>query len=243
VLHSAAARIAFAHFPKTAGHSLIEWFRGTFADAAFVEADAPLGVSHLPVRESLLRLGVNGGYGRRLGRVGRRIVRSLVPFETPPGSRWRVIGVVREPLEMLVSLYEYWRDYPFEEVPATALIHAARAGSFRGFLNQAVVRGSLPKYENFFDVGGTAWKDTRLLDFATLDGALATVAREWGFDVPSRGLARRNVGPRPDRDLSAYADEAGPLLLAVHAHFRWYYSVARRVVVRGGEPARGIAAA
>ena len=62
-----------------------------------------------------------------------------------------------------------------------------------------VVRGSLPKYENFFDVGGPVWASTRLLDFADLDGALARVGEEWGFTVPAAGLARRNVGPRPTR--------------------------------------------
>jgi hypothetical protein len=40
MLHSPAANIAFAHYPKTAGHSLVSWFRGAFPDAAFVDPPA-----------------------------------------------------------------------------------------------------------------------------------------------------------------------------------------------------------
>lgn len=238
VLHSRSARIAFAHYPKTAGHSIVDWFRRTFPDAAFVEADVPHAVSHLPVRESLLRMGVLRAPGRHVGRAARRIVRAVLPAEdVNAAGRWRVIGVVREPLEMLVSLFEYWRDYPFAEVPSSALIRSARSGSFRDFLRQAVVRGQLPKYENFFDVGGDVWQNTRLLDFDTLDAALAAVGREWGFDVPRQGLDRLNTRSGVDRDLAAYAAEAGPMLLAVHRRFRWYYTCRSRVLVRGGVPA------
>lgn len=242
MLHSRAARIAFAHYPKTAGHSIVDWFRRTFPDAAFVEADLPHGVSHLPVRESLLRLGVVSDRGTNVGRVGREIIRAVLPRRgSHEAGRWRVIGVVRDPLEMLVSLFEYWRDYPFREVPSSVLIRTARSGSFRDFLRQAVVRGLLPKYENFFDVGGEVWPNTRLLDFATLDASLATVAREWGFDAPRDGLGRLNARPRAERDLSAYAAEAGPLLLDLQSHFRWYSSH-RSDLVRGDEPVRRRAA-
>ena len=40
MLYSRSANIAFAHYPKTAGHSLVAWFRETFPDAAFVDPPA-----------------------------------------------------------------------------------------------------------------------------------------------------------------------------------------------------------
>lgn len=235
MLHSRAAGIAFAHYPKTAGHALVEWFRGAFPDAAFVEPDPVHPVSHLPVRESLLRLGALPSGGRFLGRVGRTALGRFgaIAGSVGPARPWRVIGVVREPFEMLVSLFEYWRDYPFAAEPDSTLIRAARSGSFPVFLNRAVVRGELPKYENFFDVGGAMWPWTRLLDFADLDAALAAVGREWGFDVPAAGLARRNVGPRPARDLGPYRHAAGPLMAAVERRFAWYRRQGADLLVRG----------
>jgi len=235
VLHSRAAGIAFAHYPKTAGHALVEWFRATFPDAAFVEPDPVHPISHLPVRESLVRLGAVPRGGRILGRAGRAAVGRIAAIagRIGPAPKWRVIGVVREPFEMLVSLFEYWRDYPFATEPDSTLIRAARSGSFGVFLDRAVVRGELPKYENFFDVGGPVWASTRLLDFADLDLALARVGEEWGFTVPAAGLARRNVGPRPTRDLGPYRAAAGPLLLAVERRFAWYRRQGAGILVRG----------
>ena len=236
MLHSPSAGIAFAHYPKTAGHSLVEWFRATFPDAVFVEPNPVHPVSHLPVRESLLRLGFTSRHDRSLGRVGRSIARGclrLVTGDDPEPAPLRIIGVVREPFEMLVSLFEYWRDFPVRSDDESPLMRAARTGSFRTFLEGACLRGELPKYENFFDVGGPAWPSTRLLDFACLDEALATVGEEWGFPVTAAALARRNVGPRPARDLGPYAREAGTLLGAVQARFRWYERHASRILVRG----------
>lgn len=232
MLYSPSAGIAFAHYPKTAGHSLVEWFRGTFPDARFVEPDPVHPISHLPVHESLVRLGFLPGRSRGLGRVGRRITGACVRLVAGAPRMPRIIGAVREPFSMLVSLFEYWRDYPFAAEPDSTLIRAARSGSFRAFLERAVVRGELPKYENFFDVGGPAWASTRLLDFSTLEESLAHVGREWGFSVPPGSLGRRNVGPRPRRDLEPYRDEAAPLAFAIRSRFRWYDSAVGRLLVR-----------
>jgi hypothetical protein len=49
MLYSPAARVAFAHYPKTAGCSMTEWFQRVFPEAAHVDPDNP----HVPVRASL----------------------------------------------------------------------------------------------------------------------------------------------------------------------------------------------
>lgn len=236
MLYSPRHSIAFAHYPKTAGHSLVKWFRGTFPDARFVRPDPIHPVSHLSVRESLDHLGLAPQPFRFLGRAGRNAVgtlaRHVVPFPRPP---LRIIGVVREPMSMLVSLFEYWKSYDFGSEPISPLIAAARTGSFPTFLHRAVVRRELPKYENFFDVGGVAWDTTRLLDLDVLDESLAELMREWGIDTPSPRLERCNVGPRQVRDLSPYLEEAGALATVARAYFGWYY---RRHATRAGRGTR-----
>lgn len=224
MLYSPSHQIAFAHYPKTAGHSLVRWFRAAFPDARFLVPDPIHPVSHLPVRESLDHLGIAPQPLRFLGRSSRGAVnamtRNILSFRGPP---LRIFGVVREPMAMLVSLYEYWRNYDFGAEATTPLILAARSGSFRTFLHRAVVRRELPKYENFFDVGGVAWHSTRLLDLESIDEALAALVREWGLDTAPPRLERCNVGPRQVRDLGAHLEEAGPLVAVARSYFGWYY--------------------
>lgn len=224
LLYSRRHGIAFAHYPKTAGHSMVKWFRETFPDAAFVKPDPIHPVSHLSVRESLDHLGIAPQSLRFLGRSGRNAVGSLARhillFPRPP---LRIIGVVREPLAMLVSLFEYWKSYDFGAEPITPLIRAAKTGSFKTFLEHAILRRELPKYDNFFDVGGQAWGNTRLLDLESLDADLAALTDEWGIETPVTRLDRCNVGPRQGRDLSLYLDEAGALVDVARSYFGWYY--------------------
>ena len=224
MLYSRQHSIAFAHYPKTAGHSMVKWFRATFPDAAFVTPDPIHPVSHLSVRESLDRLGIAPQPLRFLGRSGRNAVgnlaRHILPFPQP---QLRIIGVVREPMAMLVSLFEYWQSYDFGAEPITPLIAAAKTGSFPIFLERAILRRELPKYDNFFDVGGQAWANTRLLDLESLDDDLDALTDEWGIETPVTRLDRCNVGPRPVRDLSPYLEEAGALATAARSYFGWYY--------------------
>ena len=239
MLYSRFHDIAFAHYPKTAGHSLVEWFRSVFPDASFAEPPSRYDVSHLPVRDSLIRLGLvaapaeapRNPLSRLLLRVTGRPRASANDDRCPT----RIIGVVREPLEMLVSLYEYWRAFPFGVEPDEAFIRSARVGTFRDFLEIGVLRGVLWNYDTFFDVGGPAWPTTRLIDFRHLDAGLASVCREFGIQsqVP---LARRNAGPHHGRALASYRDAAGPLLAEVHRHFHWYYEQGDTAIVRGHEP-------
>lgn len=189
-----------------------------FPDGDLLEAENP----HLPVAMALDRIGgppEPKGW-RRLLAAGRR-------RRGPP----LVVGVIREPFEMLVSLYEYWQRHAFPVEPTAAFILAARHGTFPEFLRMAVVDGHAPTYEWFFDVGGRAWGRTRLLDFATIEIGLTLVARELGI-ADSPALERRNAADR-GRDLSAYRRAAADLLPEVRRHFRWYYDEGTRLAIGG----------
>ncbi|MFM8893627.1 MAG: hypothetical protein ACKOTB_18795 [Planctomycetia bacterium] len=250
MLYSRSADIGFAHYPKTAGHSLTRWFCATFPDAELVERHPWYDVNHLPVRDSLERLGLvprreptrarglSGAWDRFLGHAvrlatgrpttgGRRRGPPVQPCST------RIIGVVREPFEMLVSLFEYWRTFAFPAPPTQPLILQARSGNVREFLRAAVADAGLPSYEEFFDIDGPAAGGTRLLDFARLEPALVAVCLEFGIPGPGARLGQHNAGPGRSRNLESYRDEAGDLLAAVEHHFRWYYRDCVHTMVRG----------
>lgn len=229
MLYSQVRHIAFAHYPKTAGCTLFQWFTAGFPDAVHVDPNNP----HMDVRRGLKRLATAAGTETRSGSV-----RLLRPFDWlhPRTSRLRglrVIGVLREPFEMLVSLYEFWRKTPSHiEVPP--FIDVARSGTFRDFLWMAVVEKEMPRYEDFFDVGGPAWADTRLIDFHGLETGLAAVCAEFGIGQAVR-LERINAGGGRRRSLEEYRAEAATLCLNVRGYFRWYYAHGARLAIRGGE--------
>ena len=235
MLFSPAGQIAFAHYPKTAGTSITSWFRESFPDAAYVEP----GNCHMPVRTSLERLGLVTAPARRSKFVREclRLVRHVMPrdFPVPERCDLPIIGVVREPFEMLVSLYEYWRRYEFQEEPKEGLIRVARTGTFREFLRLAVGERWLANYRTYFDIDGPAWASTRLIDFQALEPGLTAVCREFGIEPPAF-LDRRNAAPRGARDLGGYLAEAGSLVFEVRSHFRWYYEEAEGVLIRGERP-------
>ena len=214
MLYSRVARVAFAHYPKTAGTSLQHWFRTVFPDARLLVPDN----QHLPVRSGLEMIGREP--------AGRR----WLPWRSdtrPPGPDL-IVGVVREPFETIVSLFEFWRGYPFDPEPQAAFIRCARFGTFPEFVRMAVVEGQLPTYEWFFDADGPAWSRTRLIDFETLDRDLFAATAERRRRSPP--LERRNAHSGP-RDLTVYHDLAGDLVDRVHEHFRWYYD-RRRTALR-----------
>ena len=211
MFYSRASRVAFAHYPKTGGTSLQHWFRQAFPDARLLVPDNP----HLPVRTALEMITAADRQDRRqCWRPWRG-----APREPRPRL---IVGVLREPFEMLVSLFEYWRDFPFPAEPTADFIRTARRGAFVDFVRMAVVDGQLPTYEWFFDVGGPAWPNTRLLDFQTLEEALPSVARDLRLPRPP-SLEHRN-SHRGTRNLDAYRDTAGTLVDRVHSYFRWYYT-------------------
>lgn len=232
MLYSPEAHVAFAHYPKTAGSSLTAWFRESLPDASYVDPDN----CHQTVRKSLEQLGFVTPWSSR-PRIMRECFR-LVHRLAPERSDLRIVGVVREPFEMLISLYEYWRRIELPEEPEADLIRAARGGTFRQFLRLAVGERLLANYETYFDVGGPAWATTRLIDFQSLETGLEAVCREFGIDRPVR-LQRINAGRRQRRDVGAYLAEAGALAFEVRTHFQWYYDEAVRIMVRGHSgPAR-----
>jgi len=238
MLYSDSTAVAFAHYPKTAGSSLSAWIRAALPDAREVAPGDP----HIAVRDALVQAGlVSSGARTGLGRVRFTIARAatrlltgrkLLPpvVATRPGTR--IIGVIREPFEMLVSLYEFWRRHPFPVEPPQPLIRAARTDTFRAFAALAVDGRQLPDYRQFFDVGGLFWPDTRLLDFASLEPALMQVCDELG--ISQRPLLKRlNAAPRTKHCLGAYRAEAGPLVFRIRSYFGWYYDEGVRVMLRG----------
>ncbi len=220
MLYSPAANVAFAHYPKTAGSAIADWFRRVFPDACYVRPGHP----HVDVRRSLALL----SGGRNLPPVPRlrylaRAPKWRLPIEPQADlpETIRIIGVVREPLEMLASLYEYWRRFDANPGPADRFVTSAWEGRFADFVGLAISR-RLPTYATFFNAGGPAWPNTRLVHFADVEEGLRRACREFGLDV-TVDLPRKNAAPAGGPSLEAYARAAGGLVPHVHRHFAWYH--------------------
>ena len=231
MIHSAAGNIAFAHYPKTAGCTMFQWFTTAFPDAMHLDPERP----HMNVRRSLRFMG--GGLTRTFS-GGLRLL-NPADWLAPRRQRTaadraglRIIGVIREPFEMLVSLYEFWKKTP-AGMEVSPFIASARDGTFSDFVWMAVVQKEMPKYEEFFDVGGPAWANTRLIDFATLDSGLAAVCAEFKIRGTPR-LERINGGGR-QRSLEDYRESVATMVINVRSHFRWYYEHGVRLAIRGGD--------
>ena len=231
-------RIAFAHYPKTAGSSLQKWFMDTCPDAELLVPDNP----HLPVSLSLKRLRPPA-LQRRLGRFTHSSLTLFSPAMSdryrPLHSSLRIVGVIREPFEMLVSLFEFWKREPAVADSADPFIGCTQHHTFRDFLAAAVIGGRMPSYDQFFDVGGPLWKSTTLLDFESLQPALQAFCDDNGLGharpLPS---LNRSAGRR---DIQRYVDEARPLMADVRKHFRWYYEEGIHLMIRGRQVLRAAA--
>jgi hypothetical protein len=239
MLYSRRHNIAFAHYPKTAGSSVQRWFFDTFSDAVLLNEENP----HLPVDESL-RLMRPNRWQKRAVRLGRESLRIFSPqlaeqFRPFPESL-RVIGVLRDPFDMLVSLFEYWKREPFEIEPADPFIQCARRGCFRDFVAAAVIGSRVPTYEQFFGVGGPLWANTHLLDFETLQPALDRLCVTLGIGN-HRCLPALNRAPKGGHDTNRYRDEAGPLVAEVARYFRWYHDEGVHLLIRGDRQVRAAA--
>jgi len=142
MLYSLTANIAVAHYPKTAGSAIAAWFRRRFPDARYVRPGHP----HVDVRRSLAWL--SGGHSLPPVARLRYLARASnwrLPIKPRPDlpHTIRIIGVVREPLEMLVSLHDYRRRGDANPNPRDRLVTAAWEGRFADFVGQAV-GGRLP---------------------------------------------------------------------------------------------------
>lgn len=219
MLYSHAHRLAFAHYPKTAGSAISVWFRRAFPDAVEVDPGEP----HIDVRRALGRLAGAGSWSA-FGRRARRDTDRATAWSGDPlaARRVRFVGVVRSPLEMLVSLYEFWRRLDTHPAPGNRLITTARTGSFRQFVDMAICRRRLPNYASFFDVDGPAWSRTRLVHFGAVESGLQHVLDDLGVPVQVR-LERHNHAPVERWPLEDYRREAGPVMPEVHRRFAWYY--------------------
>jgi len=222
MLYSRLHRIAFAHYPKTAGSSIANWFQQTFPDARWIDKRHP----HLEVRKSLGRLSA----GHSLPPL-ERLRYAMRPSQWLPSvhidrslpQTLRIFGVVRSPLELIVSLYEFWRrNQSHRHSLNDPFIRAAGQGSFTTFLNECLLSKRLKPYESFFDVGGIAWPRTRLIHFDHLESGLRQVLDGFGIDVavdlPRVNCAAKDVGRR-----AHYEALAQPFLADIRRHFRWYY--------------------
>jgi hypothetical protein len=231
MLVSRTHKIAFAHYPKTAGTSLQRWFLETFPDAELLVANNP----HYPVNLSL-RLLHPRYLPRRLGRFTHRSLKLLSPTLaeqfSPLHASLQIVGVIRDPFEMLVSLFEFWKREPAVANSTDAFIGCTQHHTFRDFLAAAVIGGRMPTYAQFFDVGGPLWHNTTLLAFESLQPALQAFcdANRLGH---ARPLPSLNRSPSEGRNIQRYVDEAGTLMEDVRRHFRWYYEEGVHLMVRG----------
>ena len=238
MLVSRTHKLAFAHYPKTAGTSLQRWFIATCPDAALLVPNNP----HYPVRQSLSLLRPRS-IQRRLERLTDRSLKLFSPTLAdryrPLRESLRIVGVIRDPFEMLVSLFEFWQREPSLADSTDAFIGCTRHHTFRDFLAAAVIGGRIPTYNQFFDVGGPLWHNTTLLDFESLQPALQAFCdgNGLGHARPLPSLNRSAGG----RDIQRYVDEAGPLMADVRKHFRWYYEEGVHLMIRGKKPVQAAA--
>ena len=238
MLISRTHKLAFAHYPKTAGTSLQRWFLDTCPDAELLVRDNP----HYPVSPSLRRLRPPA-FQRRLGRLTHRSLKLLSPTLAdrlrPLHASLRIVGVIRDPFEMLVSLFEFWQREPAVAGSKDAFIGCTQHHTFRDFVAAAVIGGRILSYDQFFDVGGPLWQNTTLLDFESLQPALQAFCDDNGLGHarPLPSLNRSAGG----RDIQRYVDEAGPLMADVRRHFRWYYEEGVHLMIRGEKPLRAAA--
>lgn len=230
MLFSSQHHVLFAHYPKTAGSSMREWFKLVFPDHLDIAPDNP----HLTVRAGMERLRSSGHAVVSVADGGSIPIGSVLPWRRHSTSTLRpimILGVIREPFEMLVSLYNYWRRLDFHPDPASLFITAAREKSFRDFVELAVIHGHMPTYEHFFTANESVGTKAVFVDFDHLEAGLAEALGKLGIAWPGQ-LQKFNVAPKRTC-WRAYASECGPLMAEVRRYFRWYYDEAWHRALRG----------
>lgn len=222
MIYSPAHNIAFAHYPKCGGTSITNWFKNTFEDAQFLETERlHKRVSHLNVKGAI----------ELLQRRQKKTSLWNRSDSNPPMAltELRIIGVLRDPFDMLVSLYTFWKHVPSTSLGVAVLpkvIQTAREESFCRFLEVAILEKKVMTYHSFFNVDGPLWNQTYLLPFENLENALTKLSVELDLPASKAWLNRLNVNPKPDRKIHTYLYEASSLLADIEQHFSWYYSEA-----------------
>jgi hypothetical protein len=226
MLYSDRFGIGLARHPKTASSALSAWFLETFPDARASDPHDP----HMTVPASLRRFGLVAA-PKPPPRWHRILPKPIRPQPPRPGlvRTVTVIGVVRDPFEMLVSLYSYWRRRAGakQRCPGS-LSYTAAHGSFRDFVVHAVVEGKLPNYRDFFGVGLPEQPSLKLIDFRSICSGLEAVCREHGLTA-STCLPAANTAPST-HDYDRFRDDVRFLLPAIRSRYRWYYEEAARLM-------------
>jgi hypothetical protein len=221
MLISAKANLLFAHFPKTAGSSLERFLPQVAPDMRML---APFGDKHISVPKGfrLLRRR-HKPYGRPV-HWAECLLKGTTPAGLPCPDDVRVLGVVREPFEMAVSLFEYWNRVL--RSAHSELSDAAVRGDFRRFLGILAEESSrFPSYRQFFDQGGEAWPRTLLVDFAHLNDGLREAFQILGIKADLGELPRINAGEKSADRIRRREDEAGELAEKVRARYAWPWNV------------------
>lgn len=233
MLYSDRFGIGLARHPKTASSALTVWFLKNFPDAHASDPHDP----HMTVPASLRRFGLVSE-PRATPNWHRMLPKAIRPRSALPrlAREVTVIGVVREPFEMLVSLYSFWRRRAgAKQRRPGSLSYTAAQGSFRDFVVHAVVEGKLPNYRDFFGVGLPEQPRLKLIDFRSICSGLEAVCREHGLTA-STCLSVANMAPA-GHDFERFRDEVRFLIPAIRSRYRWYYEEAGRfMATSSGSP-------
>lgn len=231
MLYSRAHNLVFAHYPKTGGSSVGTWFRQAFAGDLI---DHEPGIPHHHVRKGLARL--------RCGPCPPRspIARWLYQYAQRPTSPHRVphdvrvLGIVRDPFDLLRSLFLYWKRTASAD-DKSPFIRSAVTEEFSTFVWLATVKRCLPNYHRFYAVGTPIWRRTTLVDFSHLEAGLQNAMHRLAIPVTVQ-LPIVNVNPAR---LQATATPGDALAFdqrmeaAVRRHFAWYYREGRSLGEKG----------
>jgi len=232
MLYSDRLGIGLARHPKTASSALTAWFLEAFSDAKASDPHDP----HLSVAESLRRFGLVAAPKAR-PKWHSILPKAIRPRPAFPRLRRNVtvIGVIREPFEMLVSLYSYWRRRAAErERRPGSLSYTAAHGSFRDFVVRAVIERRLPNYHDFFGVGLPEQPSLALVDFRSIRSGIETVCRDHGVPV-TVDVPVVNEAPS-SHDYDRFRNEVRFMLPAIRSRYRWYYEEAEPMLARSSGP-------
>lgn len=217
MLISASKCVAFAHFPKTAGTSLREFLMQQIPDMRPI---LPEGDVHMGVKEGTGLLRQRFALTSRLTARVRSLLTGMPREALPHPDRIYVLGVVREPFEMAISLFEYWNRVL--RVGHSSLSNAALRGDFISFLSILAEDSShFPTYRQFYHEGGPYWQRTVLVDFDHLHDGLNQAFDIMGIRVDMAKLPRRNTAVRVADGIRRREEEAGELAERVRSRYSW----------------------